>query len=423
MKRILLYLFIILPIFGHSQNFDKYFENSTLRLDYSFAGTANSQIIALDQLSKIENWAGRRNKLAELARDGNGQITMYDKASNTIIYRDAFSSLFQEWQSTPEASKTTRSFENVYLVPYPKKEVRIEVSFRTQNGKYETLLSHDVKPNDILIRKLKSQDCYSKMNQGGRIEDCINVVIVPEGYTKQEMDKFNKHAEITIKEIFKHKPFDQFQDKINFYTLDVSSVDSGVGIPRKGIWKNTLVSSHFDTFYSDRYLTTSNIKDLHNALAGVPYSHIIILANTNTYGGGGIFNSYTLTTTGHPLFAPVVVHEFGHSFAGLADEYYYQGGDIFDTMYSFSIEPWEPNITTLINFKTKWEDLLPPKTPNPTPEKEASTYPIGIYEGAGYVAKGIYRPAMDCRMKTNTAKEFCPACQRAIEQIIRYYTE
>lgn len=203
----------------------------------------------------------------------------------------------------------------------------------------------------------------------------------------------------------------------------MSSQDSEVSIPRQNIWKNTLVGSHFDTFYSDRYLTTSNVKDLHDALAGVPYSHIIILANTDTYGGGGIFNSYTLTTTGHPSFAPVVVHEFGHSFGGLADEYYYKGGDIFDTMYSLDVEPWEPNITTLVDFKSKWESILKPNTPNPTPEKDTKKSPVGIYEGGGYVSKGIYRPAADCRMKTNTCKEFCPACQRAIEQIIRYYTE
>lgn len=406
-----------------SQSFDEYFENNTLRLDYTFIGTSKSESIALDKLNKIEHWAGRRHNLSELARDGNGQITVYDKKSNNIIYKDAFSSLFQEWQSTPEAETVTRSFENVYLVPFPKEEVKIEVSFRMQDGSYKTLLSHDVNPNDILIRKLPSKNPYTAIHEGGSIEDCINIAIVPEGYTTGEMNKFKKHAEATVKEILKHKPFGKFKNKLNFYTLDVSSQDSEVSIPRQNIWKNTLVGSHFDTFYSDRYLTTSNVKDLHDALAGVPYSHIIILANTETYGGGGIFNSYTLTTTGHPSFAPVVVHEFGHSFGGLADEYYYKGGDIFDTMYSLDVEPWEPNITTLVDFKSKWESILKPNTPNPTPEKDTKKFPVGIYEGGGYVSKGIYRPAADCRMKTNTCKEFCPACQRAIEQIIRYYTE
>ncbi len=422
-KTTLLFLTFLFALLVHAQDFNKYFEDNTLRLDYIFMGTAKTELVAVDQFCKIEKWAGRRNNLSELLLQGNGQITVYSKEENTIIYKDAFSSLFQEWQSTPEAEKLSRSFENVFLVPFPKDEVRIEVSFRMMDGTYKQLLSHDVDPKDILIRKLPSTPSYTKLHVKSSVEEGINVVIVPEGYTADEMEKFKQHAEITIAEIFKHKPFDQFEDKMNFYTLDIPSKESGVSIPRTNVWKKTLVNSHFDTFYSDRYLTTSHVKDLHDALAGVPYSHIIILANTDTYGGGGIFNSYTLTTTGHPDFAPVVVHEFGHSFVGLADEYFYEGGDIFDTMYSLDVEPWEPNITTLVDFSSKWKSILQPNTPNPTPTKDAKKYPVGIYEGAGYVSKGMYRPADDCRMRTNTCKEFCPACQRAIEQIIRYYTK
>ena len=197
--------------------------------------------------------------------------------------------------------------------------------------------------------------------------------------------------------------------------------DSGVSVPRKNDWKHTAFGSHFDTFYSDRYLTTCRVKSIHNALAGIPYEHIIIIANTAEYGGGGIYNSYTLTAAHHPTFKPVVVHEFGHSFAGLGDEYFYEDDVMTDT-YPLNVEPWEPNITTRTDFSSKWEDMLPAATPVPTPQQANGKYPIGVYEGGGYSAKGIYRPSFDCRMRTNEYPEFCPVCQRAIRRIIEFYT-
>ena len=151
-----------------------------------------------------------------------------------------------------------------------------------------------------------------------------------------------------------------------------------------------------------------------------PYEHIIILANTDVYGGGGIYNSYTLTTAHHPMFKPVVVHEFGHSFGGLADEYFYEDDVMTDT-YPLDVEPWEQNISTQVNFASKWKDMLPLGTPIPTPIAERKKYPVGVYEGGGYSAKGIYRPAYDCRMKTNGYPEFCPVCQRAIRRMIEFY--
>ena len=161
------------------------------------------------------------------------------------------------------------------------------------------------------------------------------------------------------------------------------SEDSGVSIPRLGQWRSTAFYSHFSTFYSDRYLTTSRLKDLHDALAGIDYEHIIVLANTDEYGGGGIYNSYTLTTTHHEDFRPVVVHEFGHSFGGLADEYFYEEDMMSDT-YPTDVEPWEPNVTTRVDFASKWQDMIPEGTPLPTPVEDFNTHKIGLYEGAAY---------------------------------------
>jgi hypothetical protein len=179
----------------------------------------------------------------------------------------------------------------------------------------------------------------------------------------------------------------------------------------------------------DRYLTTLRLKNMHDKLCGVPYEHIVILANTDTYGGGGIFNSYTLTTAHHKAFEPVVVHEFGHSFAGLADEYYYD--DQFVEYYYPDCEPWEQNITTMFDFASKWNDMLPrtiaippdvPQTEIWNEDGNGIPLLVGLYEGAGYQSKGVYRPYPDCRMKTNSPKAFCPVCQRAIARIIEFYT-
>ena len=202
--------------------------------------------------------------------------------------------------------------------------------------------------------------------------------------------------------------FKRMKERFNFRAVGLESSQSGVSIPGKGVWKDTPLHSSFDTFYSARYLTTLKLKDLHDALAGVPYEHIIILANTDNYGGGGIYNSYTLTTAHHHQFRPVVVHEFGHSFAGLADEYYYD--DQFSDYYFPEVEPWEQNITTMFDFDSKWKDML-------------GRDGVSVLEGGGYMSKGVWRGCEDCRMKTNTAAGFCPVCQRAIERMIRFYTE
>jgi hypothetical protein len=337
---------------------------------------------------------------------------------------NSFSTLFQEWQTIPEASTVRRSYENTFLIPFPKNKVDVEVLLREKDGSYKSALKHTVDPQDILIKKkgLKNIPPYTVVHQGGAIDKCINVVILAEGYTLSEMDKFREHAAIACEQILAHSPFNEMQDRFNFIAVETESKDSGVSVPRENKWNETAFHSHFDTFYSDRYLTTSNVKDIHNMIAGIPYAHIIILANTDVYGGGGIFNAYTLTTTGHPDFKPVVVHEFGHSFGGLADEYFYEG-DTFSDTYPFDVEPWEPNITTLTGFKSKWNSLLAKGTPVPTDVNMADKYPVGVFEGAGYSSKGIYRPAVDCRMKTNTCRDFCPACCKALEQLIKFYTE
>ena len=385
-------------------DFDSWFVNKTLRLDYNFSGNAREQHIAVDELKQLPEWHGKRHRLAELPVQGNGQITVMDHATGKVIYRNSFSTLFQEWLSYPEAQATTKSFENVFLVPMPKDTVDIRVDLRNNRLEVMATLTHMVAPTDILIRHLGERGVtpYETLSKAADTSNCIHVAFVAEGYTKDEMNIFLKDARAAEDAIFSYEPFKSLKDRFNIVAVESVSEESGTSEPGNGIWRRTALGSHFDTFYSDRYLTTLNLKDLHDCLAGVPYEHIIVLVNTEKYGGGGILNSYNLSMTHHKLFRPVVAHEFGHSFAGLADEYAYEAEAI--PMYPHDVEPWEKNITTKVNFKGKWEDLI-----GKDPE-------AGFYEGAGYSLKGV------CRMRTNSNPEFCPVCRKAITDVIDFYT-
>ena len=408
------------------QNFNDYFIDKTLRLDYLFTGNAKQQSIVLDGLASLPQWAGRRHHLTEIPLEGNGKVIVRDKASGNIIYKTSFSSLFQEWIEENEAKTVTRGYENTFLIPFPKQKVIVTTELTNNRRQVSATFTHEVDPSDILIqdRGLKSITPHRYLHKGGSSENCIDVAILAEGYTPKEMELFYEDAQKACNALFDHVPFKENKQKFNIVAVASPSKDSGVSIPREEQWKETAVSSHFDTFYSDRYLTTRSVKDIHNWLAGIPYEHIIILANTDTYGGGGIYNSYTLTTTHNPMFEPVVVHEFGHSFGGLADEYAYSNEP--STLFPNDVEPWEPNITTLVDFDKKWADMVPKGTPVPTPpetDKDKIYTKVGVYEGGGYSLKGIYRPTTECRMKINEAPVFCPVCQRALQRIIDFYTQ
>lgn len=394
-----------------AQDFNTYFADKTLRIDYNFSGNAKEQHIAVDELKLSPRWYGKRKRLAELPMEGNGQITVKDHKSGTTIYRNSFSTLFQEWLSYPEAETTSKAFENVFLVPMPKDTVDITIDLRNNRREVVASLTHQVVPSDILIRHIGERNVtpYETLLQAKDTTKCIHIAFLAEGYQQHEMPTFINDAKIAIEALFAHEPFKSMKERFNIVAVKAPSIDSGTSEPGNGIWKQTALSSHFDTFYSDRYLTTLNLKDLHDLLAGTPYEHIIVLVNTEKYGGGGILNSYNLSMTHHSKYRPVVVHEFGHSFAGLADEYAYETEDI--PMYPHDIEPWEKNITTKVDFHGKWEDMI---------GKDSKA---GLYEGAGYSLKGVYRAYPDCRMRTNENPEFCDVCKRILQNVIDFYTK
>ena len=425
MKKHILFLLCLIAVAStRAQVFADHFADKTLRVDYIFNGNASGQAICLDGLSALPTWAGRKHHLAELPLQGNGQIVMRNAASGKTIYTTSFSSLFQEWLETDEARNVTKGFENTLLLPYPLQPVEIEITLLDPRRNVRASMKHIVHPNDVLIEQKGNSHItpHKYLLHNDSPEKCIDVAILAEGYTLQEMQTFYEDADIACKSIFDHEPFKSMKKRFNVVAVASPSTDSGVSVPRLNEWKHTAFGSHFSTFYSDRYLTTSRVKAIHDALAGIPYEHIIILANTEEYGGGGIYNSYTLTTAHHPMFRPVVVHEFGHSFGGLADEYFYDNDVMTDT-YPLDIEPWEQNISTQVDFAAKWKDMLSENTPVPTPAEVSENYPTGVYEGGGYSAKGIFRPAENCRMRTNEYPAFCPVCQRALRRIIEFYTE
>ena len=464
---LVLFFVLLLPAPAGAQVFDEWFNDSTLRLDYVFAGNNREQRIYLENASVTPRWAGRKARLAEVPLRGNGQLTVADKATGQTLYVHTFSTLFQEWQATEEATLVDRAFETSYNIPLPKRPVTVTVTLTDFHGQVVASMTHMIDPSDILIRRMgpsgvpfhyvwmgqtlptasKETDVSGKRNYmptegpiGGEpdITRCIDLVIVAEGYTHAQMGKFYTDCQRAVDALFAREPFKSLKNRFNVVAVAAESDDFGPSVPHLNRWSRTAVSSHYDTFYTDRYLTTREVHHLYDLLAGIPFEHIIVLVNSDTYGGGGIYNQLMVTTSDHPTFAQVLVHEFGHSYAGLGDEYFYD--DAYETMYPADTEPWEPNLTTLVDFNSKWADMLPkgstiptppdPKVPNYrkiTNDKERlllneATQRVGVFEGGGYQSKGVYRPAQECRMKINEVEDFCPVCARAIIRITDFYT-
>ena len=393
--------------------FDDYFEDRTLRLDYVFAGNNREQHIFFEQAYVTPRWAGRRSRLADMPLRGNGQVKMKDPATGQLLYVHTFSTLFQEWQVTEEATKVQKAFETSYNVPFPKQPVDITVTLTNVHGQVVGQLTHTINPADILIRPIGDNGISHRYiwspDSVSDLTRCIDLAIVAEGYTEAETDKFYNDCQRAVDALFAHEPFTTLKSRFNVVAVAPTSLDCGASVPRNHQWSRTPVGTHYDTFYSDRYLMTQDIHRLYDVLSCVPFEHIIVLVNSGIYGGGGIYNQVLVSTSDHPTFRQVLVHEFGHSYAGLGDEYFYD--DAYETSYPADTEPWEPNLTTKVDFEHKWADMLPDPTGR-----------VGLFEGGGYQSKGVWRPSKDCRMKTNEAELFCPVCDRAIRRITDFYT-
>ena len=445
MKQYLLVIFAFFCMHNlHAQSFDEYFEDATLRLDYIFAGNAREQHIYLQEMKKQDKWAGRIHHLGEKLLNGNGQLTIRDHDTQQVIYVWTFSTLFQEWLQYNEAKLTDKAFESSYNVPFPRKAIDITVTLTDKHQNVISEMTHTVNPKDILIRKIGDNGIPFQYVWKGQetvnLTDCIDIAIVAEGYTETQMEKFYHDCNSVVDALFVREPFKSLKHRFNIVAVAAPSKEEGPSVPHNNIWHDSAAGSHYDTFYTDRYLMTQDMHKIYDLLSGVPFEHVMVLVNSDTYGGGGIYNQVTCFTSDAPAFKEVLVHEFGHSYAGLADEYAYD--DMDSEWYPSDTEPWEPNITTLKDFDSKWKDMMPKKQPIPTPldpkvpdfkqvdksntrAMEAlnkATRMVGVFEGAGYQSKGCYRPAQECRMRINEVEDFCPVCRRTIQRITDFYT-
>jgi hypothetical protein len=422
MRTITLFILFALSLNSEAQIiFDKYFTNKVLRFDFMLAGNSQKTMVYPVGLKQEPFWAGSKKSLINPINSGNFKYELFETAGNTLIYSRAFCTLFQEWQSTTEAKSIERSFYEVATMPYPKDKVRFVLSMRKRDGQFTQLYETTIDPASYFIRKEDPVKAgITKIYNGVDPDRAVDLAFIAEGYRADEMGKFREDVKKMADILFSEAPYIDYKDKFNIWAVEAVSQDSGTDIPGENIFVNTALNSSFYTFDVDRYLTTQDIKSVNDFAASVPHDNIIVLINSTRYGGGGVYNYYSGTTTGHPLSPKVFLHEFGHGFAGLADEYY-NAEVAYDEFYPPDVEPWEPNITTRVNFDSKWQKMINKDTPVPTPPEEKYINVTGLFEGGGYSAKGIFRPEMDCRMKSNNQKGYCSVCRNAIKEMIEYY--
>ena len=404
-------------------HFEDFFEKKSLRVDFALSGNSEFQAAALQQLREEPVWGGPVNNMIDKFYYGGYYVNVYDKASEQLIYSRGFNTLFEEWRTTEQAKKETQSWTNSISVPFPKKEVVIEITGRERSDmKFHPLLRLDVDPASIFIDRGKLKDNkVSRIQYKGDSSEKVDLVFLAEGYTEAEQEKFVADAKRFTEALFSTPPFDTRREDFNVWAVGLISEDAGTDRSGKGVFKNTALHSGYYTFGIDRYLTTPDMKPVRNAVWNVPCDAIFLLVNTDTYGGGGMYNFYAMGTADNERTDVVFVHEFGHSFAGLADEYFSSEVAYDEDFYNLKQEPWEPNITTLVDFNSKWKDLLPSGTPIPTPLEDKYKDKAGVFEGGGYLSKGIYRPMNHCMMRDYAP--FCPACSRAILRMIDFLSD
>ena len=392
-----------------------------MRIDLVFAGTSDQGIYAYAGIKREPYYSGSRSTLLDPFNYGDHMLVVRDHVSGTELYSHTYCTLFREWQTTSEAESLKRSFPHVVRFPWPKAPVDVEIHDRQDNGRFVLNWSETIDPQTMFADPTLAAIFESvDLEINGPPDQKVDLLFLAEGYTSEEMGKFMNDVNRSVGFIFAEEPFKSNREAFNIRAVKSNSPDSGTDIPGQGIWKNTVMNSNFYTFGIERYMTTLDYRAVCDVAANAHYDQIYILVNTEKYGGGGMYNMYAISAADNEESQAVVVHEFGHSFAGLADEYY-NSKVAYNDFFNLQEEPWNPNLTTLVEFDRKWVNLIPDGIPVPTPAEDQYVKTVGVYEGGGYVAKGVYRPMMDCLMHSNEAS-FCPVCQRSILQMINRYT-
>lgn len=406
-----------------SVNFNEFFYDKTLRIDYIHSGNNESDNYFLDELIEEPYWGGSKTNLLDIFDYGEYKFEVYDLESNKAIYSRTYSTLFREWQTTAEAKSVSKAFTESVVFPFPKREVKVIFFSRNDENKFIPKYELKINPKNYFIKKEnRLKFSHFKVHYSGETDKKVDIVIIPEGYTSGDMELFKKDCSKFTKYLFNSSPYKENQDRFNVWGVEAPSVEKGTDIPAEDKWVKTNVNTSFYTFDVERYLMTSDYKSVRDLAANAPYDQIYILVNTNKYGGGAIYNFYSVAVNVNPREEYVFVHEFGHGFAFLADEYY-DSETAYEEFYPLNLEPLEPNLTTLVNFESKWKNMISEGTPIPTPNEDKYKDKVGLFEGGGYVSKGVYRPKYDCSMKSASVDNYCPVCRDAITKMIKFYTE
>jgi hypothetical protein len=419
---LLLILSLLLPLqMVSSQTFEQFFDAGVMRIDLVFSGTADETSYALSGVKKERFYGGPLSNLIDAFDYGDHKFVVKDMNSGAVIFSKTYCTLFREWQTTEESNQIRRAYPHVLRFPWPKAEVMVEVHDRDRAGAFVKSWSGTFDPASIYTdpgNPFMFESVDLEIN--GSTADMVDILFLAEGYTAEEIDKFLEDARRSAGYIFSEEPFKSNRQKFNVRAVKSASADSGTDIPGQGVWKNTVMNSSFYTFGVERYMTTMDFKSVSDVAACAPYDQIYILVNTDKYGGGGIYNHYSISAADNLQSRAVVIHEFGHAFGGLADEYY-TSAVAYSDYFPLDVEPWAPNLTTLVDFPSKWKQMIAEGVPVPTPAETAYEEKVGVYEGGGYVAKGVYRPMIDCRMHTNDAA-FCPVCSAALKKMMAQVT-
>jgi hypothetical protein len=475
MKTKALFLLFFAVSLSSSQNYDAYFTNVTMRVDYYHIGTKGQEQITLDKVYKEGEWAGSKTQLLDPLNLGEYFVKVSDLQTNALLYSRGFCSVFDEWQTTDDAlNGISKTFHETVRFPFPKQKVMLTLCRRDkfvaagEEMAFREIFSVVIDPNNPTVvndeKRSKTFSVFDVMINGS-MDKKVDILILGDGYTKKDMEKFRTDANHFTETLFSYQPFKKHKKDFNVRAMEVVSEESGIDIPDKNVWKNTALGTMYNTFGSARYVLTEDNRALHDIADAAPYDFITILVNDNRYGGGGIFNLYTtcFTNTVQPgqdwEHDYVYVHEFGHCFGGLADEYYSSDVSYID-MYPKGIEPWEPNITRAATLsKLKWKNLVTSGVQIPTPwakteydsietlrgklNRLASDYyvkresllkrsqeilkdtayagKVGAFEGAGYLSKDMFRPSVDCKMFALNPVDYDPVCAAAIERMIEMY--
>ncbi len=431
MKRVVTIFLALLPWVSGAQGapseqllFDEWFEPHTMRFDYYHCGDAGGEEFYFADIHEEPWWAGSRVSLIDGNDYGNQMFRIVDDATGRLIYSRGYGTLWDEWQTTAEAKTIRKSMPESVVFPMPKADVRIELWSRDGKGEWGKRFEQAISPQSYFVARYPQRYDTFDVEVHGDPSRKVDIVVLPEGYTAQERGKFEAAAKDFAEAIFSFEPFRELRDEFNIRAVWVPSHDSGVTMPGAGEWRNTSAGASFWTFDSERYQMTEDMHTLRDQAGHVPYELIYILSNTDKYGGGGIYNFYAISSAGKaaPSRARVYIHEFGHLLLGLGDEYV--GGVSYDelSMYPSDREPWEVNLTTLVDFESKaWSRMLPAGTPVPTPVTPERADVLGVYEGGGYSPKGVYRPWPNCMMNSlSRATGFCPVCTAAIRDQIEF---